>query len=132
MPAVVLLPSDLEPFATIDPVKAQAMIDDVLARAARVAPCILLADFEFGDAAKAILRAIILRWNEAGTGAASTQSAGPFSVGFDTRQPQGPRFWPSEIDELQELCSQATGTVYTVSLAGPDPDPTIPYYLGWT
>ncbi len=33
-------PSDLAPFAEIDDSKAQAMIDDALALATRIAPCI--------------------------------------------------------------------------------------------
>jgi hypothetical protein len=30
-------------------------------------------------------------------------------------------FWPSEIVQLQNLCADANGGVYTLSLAGPDP-----------
>lgn len=104
MAAVTLAPSDLEPFAAIDVVKAEAMIDDALALAARVAPCITDPTFEHESAARAILRGAILRWNESGTGALSTQQAGPFAMGIDTRQQRRAMFWPSEIDALQELC----------------------------
>jgi hypothetical protein len=105
MPAVAIVPADLEPFAPgIDPVKAQAMIDDALAMAARVAPCILTDAFEHGAAAKAVLRAAILRWNEAGTGAVQQQTTGPFSMSLDTRTPRRSLFWPSELDSLRELC----------------------------
>lgn len=104
MVAVNLQPYDLEPFATIDVVKAQAMIDDALALAARFAPCILDPTFAYPDAAKAILRGAILRWNEAGSGAMQSQTAGPFSVAMDTRQVRRGMFWPSEIDQLRELC----------------------------
>lgn len=108
MPAVTLSPSDLTPFAEIDVAKAMAMIDDAMALAARVAPCILTDEFEFGAAARAVLRGAILRWHEAGTGALSqkAQNRGPFgsSETYDTRQTRKGMFWPSEIQQLQDLC----------------------------
>lgn len=104
MAAVTLVPDDLAPFATIDAAKAQAMIDDALAMAARVAPCITEETFEHDAAAKAILRGAVLRWNEAGTGALQQQTAGPFGMQVDTRQQRRGMFWPSEIKQLQELC----------------------------
>lgn len=104
MTAVFITTSDLAPFATIDAVKAQAMIDDAMAIAARVAPCILEVTFAYEAAAKAILRGAVLRWNEAGTGATSTQYAGPFGQTIDTKQQRRGMFWPSEIEQLQELC----------------------------
>lgn len=116
MPAVTLTPADLAPFATIDTAKAQAMIDDALALAARVAPCITSADFEYDAAAKAILRGAILRWNDAGNGALSQQGAGPFQMTVDTRQPRRGMFWPSEIQQLQELCRDGDpqGQAFTI------------------
>lgn len=105
MAAVALSIDDLEPFAPgIDPAKAEAMIEDALALAARVAPCLSDDEFEFDGAARAILRGAILRWNEAGTGAYQAQQAGPFGVTVDTRQQRRSMFWPSEIEQLQELC----------------------------
>ena len=121
MPAVSLVPSDLAPFATIEEEKAQAMIDDALALAARVAPCILAEEFEHPAAALAILRGAVLRWNDSGSGAFQSQNAGPFGVQVDTRQQRRGMFWPSEITQLQSLCVGAQGGAYTVSLAGPDP-----------
>jgi hypothetical protein len=132
--AVSIEPSDLTPFAVIDETKAQAMIDDALALAARVAPCILEDDFEYAAAAKAILRGAILRWNDAGSGALSAQTAGPFGQTLDTRQVRKGMFWPTEIEQLQELCDLSS-TVYTTSLAGPDPAEGEvwypPYIPGW-
>lgn len=104
MAAVTLVPADLTPFATIATAKAQAMIDDAMALAARVAPCITQSTFAHDAAAKAILRGAILRWNEAGTGALQQQTAGPFGMQVDTRQQRRGMFWPSEITQLQELC----------------------------
>jgi hypothetical protein len=104
MTAVTLSPSDLDAFASIDPVKANAMIEDALALAERVAPCIVSADFAYPKAAKAILRGAILRWHEAGTGATVQQSAGPFAQSIDTKQQRRSMFWPQEIEQLQDLC----------------------------
>lgn len=116
MAAVTLTPDDLAPFATIEAAKAQAMIDDALALAARVAPCITSADFAHEAAARAILRGAILRWNEAGTGAMQQQTSGPFSHTIDTRQQRRGMFWPSEISQLQELCRDGdpTGQAFSV------------------
>ena len=104
MPAVHVTTDDLAPFAEIDPVKALAMIADATAMAARVAPCILESDFEYPGAALAILRGAILRWNEAGTGAVTSQQVGPFGQVIDTKQQRRGMFWPSEIEQLQDLC----------------------------
>lgn len=117
MPAVELTPDDLEPFADIEAEKAQAMIDDALALAALVAPCIVDDEFEHADAAKAILRGAIIRWNEGGTGALTQQGAGPFQVTYDNRQQRRSLFWPSEITQLQELCRDGdwTGQAFTIN-----------------
>lgn len=98
--------TDLAPFATIDSDKLAAMISDAEAWATTVAPCLsedLSADQ--AAAAKAVLRAAILRWNEAGTGAVQTSTAGPFGQTLDTRQERRGMFWPSEIEQLQAICS---------------------------
>ncbi len=118
-----LSPDDLTPFATIDPAKADAMIEDAEAMAVLAAPCITAVGFTHEAAVRAILRGAILRWNEAGTGALQAQTAGPFGQTLDTRQERRGMFWPSEIVALQNLCATNQGNVYTVSLAGPDPDP---------
>lgn len=104
MPAVTLVPADLAPFATIETAKAQAMIDDAMALAARVAPCIILSTFEHDAAAKAVLRGAVLRWNDSGSGAFQHKQVGPFGESYDTRQQRRGMFWPSEIKQLQELC----------------------------
>lgn len=123
-----LTPEDLAPFATIEATKAQAMIDDAEAMAALAAPCILSEDFANADAVKAILRGAVLRWNEAGSGALAAESAGPFAKTVDTRQERRTMFWPSEIQQLQNLCGTIGGATFTVSLAGEDGTPTIPGY----
>jgi hypothetical protein len=118
--AVVFVPADLEPFATIEAAKAQAMIDDALALAARIAPCINDEDFAYPGAALAILRSAVLRWNDAGTGAVQTYQVGQVSQGFDNRTPRKSLFWPSEIEALQELCQGdiTPGTAFDVDTVG--------------
>jgi hypothetical protein len=124
--AVTLTPADLAPFATIGAAKAQAMIDDAMALAARVAPCITDSTFAYDAAAKAILRGAILRWNESGTGAVSQQSAGPYQMSVDTRQQRRSMFWPSEIEQLQELCRDGDPTPQAFSIdTTPIPETTI-------
>lgn len=108
MPAVTLTLFDLQPFAEIDPDKATVMIEDAIAMAARVAPCITDPLFEHDAAARAIIRGAILRWHDSGTGAFVQQQAGPYGATMDTRQPRKGMYWPSEIEQLQELCSDGT------------------------
>lgn len=110
---------DLEPFASIDPAKAAAMIEDAEAMTILTAPC--LADLAVDDpkraAAKAILRGAILRWNEAGSGAVQQQQVGPFGQSIDTRTQRKAMFWPSEITQLQSLCSTGGGRAFEVDTA---------------
>jgi hypothetical protein len=104
--AVTLSVDDLTPFAPdIDSGKAEVMIADALALAARVAPCIETTDDEsVTAAAKAIVRGAVLRWHASGDGAVQHISAGPFQQSIDTRQARRSMFWPSEISDLQSLC----------------------------
>lgn len=121
MPAVVLSPVDLAPFAEIDETTAFAMIEDCMAMAALYAPCIVEESFAHPAAAKAILRGAVLRWHEAGSGAysAETQQAGPFghTVTMDTRQQRRGMFWPSEINQLRELCQSSKAGAFSVDTA---------------
>jgi hypothetical protein len=112
---------DLVPFASIDEVKAEAMIEDAEAMALLAAPCIAADDFTQTTAVRAILRAAVVRWNESGTGALQAQTAGPFGQTLDTRQERRGMFFPNEIISLQSLCTDSQGGVYTLSLAGTDP-----------
>lgn len=125
-------PDDLAPFATIDAAKAGAMIEDAEAMAVLAAPCLPdLLDAPAGESAgdatrrlakvaalKAILRGAIIRWDEAGSGAAQTtqRSMGPFSESatMDTRQQRRGMFWPSEITQLQQLCSSGGTRAFAV------------------
>ena len=97
--------TDLAPFANIDTVKAAAMIEDAEATAILTAPCLedLPDDSPKRAAVKAVLRAAILRWHDAGTGAVQQVSAGPFQQSIQV-QARRSLFWPSEIEQLQGLC----------------------------
>lgn len=114
MAAVSVTPADLAPFAEIDPTKATAMIEDALALAAVVAPCILEETFAHPDAAKAIIRGAILRWDESGSGAFTQQQTGPFGATVDTRQARRGMFWPSEIADLQKLCASSGSGAFDI------------------
>lgn len=91
-----------------------AMVAGANARASRVAPC-LVAAVEAADPtpdqsaaldeARLVLIGAVKRWSEAGSGAIQSQSAGIFAQTVDTRQRGGYNLWPSEIQELQAICS---------------------------
>lgn len=119
MAAVALSVADLAPFASIPDEKAQAMIDDALAMAARVAPCILDDAFAYPEAARAILRGAVLRWEETGSGAYQSQQVGPFGVTYDNRQQRRGMFWPSEIEQLQGLCAGDASGAFSIDTAPP-------------
>ncbi|WP_280331493.1 hypothetical protein [Nocardia wallacei] len=107
--------TDLAPFATIETAKATAMIEDAEAMAVLVAPCITNDGFVHTAAVKAILRGAILRWNDSGSGAVTSQTAGIFGQTIDTRQTRKSLFWPSEIEQLQDLCTESgTGTAFNI------------------
>src|SRR5690242_11860521 len=88
------------------------MVAGANARATRVAPCLASTDPLPSDdllaEAKLILIGAVKRWVEAGAGALQSQTAGPYGLTVDTRQRTGYNLWPSEIEQLQELCRDAT------------------------
>ena len=106
----ILTPQDLAAFAQIEEGKALSMIADAEALAALAAPCITDPEFRENealmDALKAILRRAILRWNDAGTGATVQIGTGPFNqtTAQGTNTPKT-LFWPSEIEQLRDLCA---------------------------
>lgn len=125
--AVSDLPAAIQSAESVDLLVAGAN-----AKASRVAPC--LADSETPPTddqlaeAKLVLVGAIKRWAEAGAGAFTQQSAGPYQVSMDTRQRTGYNLWPSEIEGLQQICSTGTGreafsidTASSTSLSGHAP-----------
>ena len=117
---VILDVSDLTPFADIDPAKADAMVTHVLALASRVAPCLTTTtDQSVIAAAKAMLVGVVLRWHESGVSSYSVYSNQPGGFPADPRRERRNMLWPSEIEDLQQLCvtGAASSSVYTVTLA---------------
>lgn len=108
MPAVTITTDDLAPFTQIESAKAEAMIADALGMAKLLAPCITEDDFAYPDAAKAVIRGAILRWNDAGTGAITTKQAGPYQQVIDSNTRRNNLFWPSEITQLQTMCKTSS------------------------
>lgn len=118
MAAVSLVPDDLTPFAEISEAKALAMIEDAMALAARVAPCITDDEFEYDGAARAILRGAILRWNDQGTGAVTQAAVDDANFTFASQQQRRGLFWPSEIQQLQDLCKGEDTGAFAVDTVG--------------
>jgi hypothetical protein len=101
-------------------VQSAEMVDDMVAganaKASRVAPCLTWDGSETGKPAptadqlaeaKLVLLGAVKRWAEAGAGAFQSQTAGPFGVTVDTRQRSGFNLWPSEIEDLQDICGSS-------------------------
>lgn len=120
-----LEPSDLTPFAEIDEAKAELMIQDAEAMAILAAPCLGDADLDPAltgaqtAAVRAVLRAAILRWDEAGSGVRQSITTGPFGETTDTTQQRKGMFWPSEITNLQAICSDGqSGKAFSIDTVG--------------
>ena len=103
------LPADLRTSAL-----AEKWVAGANSKAMRVAPCLGWDGSESdkprptdGQIAEAllILLGAVQRWAQAGSGALQSQAAGPFSQTIDTRQRTGYNLWPSEITDLQAICS---------------------------
>lgn len=98
------------------------MVEDAEALAVLAAPCLATpGDLTVGQrkAVKAILRGAIMRWSDVGTGAVQTDSSGTLSTTTDTTAARRGMFWPSEIADLQKICSDGeSGKAYTVDTVG--------------
>lgn len=100
----------------VKPETVDDYIADAWARALSIAPCVGKPTFpppdapEKADQLKAILRGIILRWDEAQAGGVTgkTQMAGPYqqSIQLDSRPKRGFGLQNSEIVDLQRLCEK--------------------------
>lgn len=88
------------------------MVAGANARATRVAPCLGATDppptADQVAEARLVLIGAVQRWAEAGAGAFQQNTAGPFSVAYDTRQRTGFNLWPSEIGDLEAICATDT------------------------
>lgn len=97
-----------EVVAAVGAARAEVMVAGANARAERVAPCLVATDpapspGQLAEAALVLIGAVI-RWSQAGSGAVSQQTAGPFGITVDNRQKGGFGLWPSEITDLQNIC----------------------------
>lgn len=99
------LPTEIQSRPTVD-----LMVAGANGQAKRIAPCL----FEDGDTApnpsqlaeaKLLLLGAIVRWTQQGAGGVQQQTAGPFMVGTIASQSTGYRLWPTEIVQLQDICS---------------------------
>lgn len=94
-------------------------LDGANAQASRIAPCLSDSADPQPSAdqvseALLVLVGAVSRWAEAGTGAFSQQTTGPFGVTTDTRQRGGYRLWPSEIEQLQDICGGSVSGAFSV------------------
>ena len=87
----------------------EQMIEDAEAMAVLAAPCLGKEGVELTprqlSAVKAIMRGAIMRWNDAGSGAKQSMTAGPFGESTDTSVRRTGMYYPSEEDKLRAICS---------------------------
>lgn len=119
MPIIQL--SDLPDDVQSNP-QVELWIDGANAQAARVAPCLddsdpVPTDYQLAEA-RMVLVGAVSRWAAAGAGAFSTITTGPFGVTTDTRQKGGYRLWPSEIEQLQDICGGSASGAFSVDTVG--------------
>jgi hypothetical protein len=117
------LPAEL--VAKVEASQLTLMVAGANAKASRVAPCLAGTgeDAPTEDQvaeAKLVLVGAVKRWSESGSGALSQQAAGPFSQTVDTRQRTGYNLWPSEIEQLQDICADGgkSGSAFSFSIGG--------------
>lgn len=121
----------------VDETLADQEITAVVARAALIAPCILREDLPSWQAARAILtdvatRRYRLRKDGHTVGVSRASTAGGRTESVDPKSLPA-MFWPSEIAELQAICTAANATgsaavlpVGSFPAAGRYPDPAWP------
>jgi len=139
----IITVEDLQAFnPEINEVTAKGMIADAIAQARLAAPCLTDEDKLSEDQRaqyKAILRAAIIRWEDAGSGAASSEMlvGGRFTQQRVIGSPGQRRglLWPSEIDLLRQICGtgRRAGTVDVTPIQTPtslwnNPDAWTPMY----
>src|SRR5688500_5290100 len=103
----IILTSDIpaKVSAQVEPADLAVMVAGANSRAVRVAPCLATPTADQLAEAKLILIGAVSRWARAGEGAHTQMVAQVYSVTTDTRQTGGFHFWPTEITNLQDLCS---------------------------
>lgn len=110
----ILTVDDLSALTSASPAALAVMIADVSAAAVSAAPC-LNGDLPESAraAARAVLRGAVLRWADYTTRDERQMTAGPFTLGQAAGSGGGAErralLWPSEIQSLQRVCSNASG-----------------------
>lgn len=119
----MVAPLTLEDVQAFDPeadaTLVTAMIASVWARAQRVAPCLkvdaTLTDPDDAEVVRTILRGVIMRWLDTGSGAVTQRQAGDYQETL--RDFGGGLLRPDEIKDLQGFCTgvqtQAATTIRT-------------------
>lgn len=126
------LPDDIASHAM-----AATWVDGANARASRVAPCLADDDPAPTDdqlaEARLVLIGAVMRWSQAGSGALQSENIGPLGYTVDTRQRGGFNLWPSEINQLQDICNngaQASAYSFDTVPCGPYHSPICSIYFG--
>lgn len=122
-------------------VQSAEMVDAMLAganaKALRVAPCLGWDGTVDGEPspsedqlaeARLVLIGAVKRWADAGSGALASQTAGPYGMTVDTRQRTGYHLWPSEITDLQGICSAGSPGRQAFSI---DTAPSVTAHQPW-
>ncbi len=130
---MTIITDDDLPQSVIDDIGDDATLTLMLAganaSAGRVAPCLVASGDDAPTEgqlaeAKLVLLSAITRWSQAGASGLTTvqQGAGPFqqTTTTDTRQRTGYRLWPSEIEQLQDICKVEVDSTraYMIDMTG--------------
>ncbi len=111
MPFPIIMPTDL-PEGIRGGEMCPMWVEGANAQAQRVAPCLASIDHPPTSGqlseARLILAGAVIRWSQAGSGAVQSESAGPYGITVDTRQPSGYNLRPSEITQLQDICKNGS------------------------
>lgn len=85
---------------------AEDMIATIWARTRKLAPCLKEEDVELDEddfqVVKGIVRQVVLRWAESGSGVVGSRTAGDFGETYVSGA--GGAFRPDEIRDLQSIC----------------------------
>jgi len=137
MPDSPLTWEDLKVFEPDIPEElANAMVATVWSRAQKLAPCLTAVDPDpnpLDDAVdletvKDILRSAVLRWNDSGSGAVTSRTAGDYSENFASSG--GGLFRPGEIADLRTLCGGRAGQKASTISTTPSYD-TFTQHAAW-
>jgi len=118
---------------------ATAMISTIWSRATKLAPCLRTkewseeeSDDEYEDTqfVKGVIRTIVLRWSDTGSGGVTQRAAGEYSESLSGYS--GGLFRPDEIRDLQKLCSDISTTPKATTIpTGPVVEGCVVEHAAW-